>query len=323
MALRHSPDILVHTGDLFHSPFPHPDDMNFVVTLLKGIPESTSVVMLSGNHDIPYGYRYSQSPIKMLQSAGLLVSTGDKESAEITIHSDGKSLDIHMISWTRRGIFQRYLDRVQQPSNNAMLLTHNIPVEYDELPSHYDYIGFGHSHSFHLDEEYGIGCPGSTCIVDWKKEMHSKRKLIIADIDSNGVEYQTETLNDVREFKFHPGLDITGLCASDANSAIKRWLNELSPKKKRKPIIIVNVNGLVTPDTESGLERSDLIAYGENKLGPLFLHIEPNWEIVGPPRVTLSEPLNIEQSVKEYLEQNEGSDAKQILEELHKIRGKE
>ncbi|MFW9919233.1 MAG: exonuclease SbcCD subunit D [Candidatus Thorarchaeota archaeon] len=320
MALRKSPDILVHTGDVFHSPTPHPEDTNFVVNLLKGISE-TKVIVLHGNHDVPYGYRYMHSPIWMLENAGFLVSTGEKDHNVLRHEVDGKVIDIHLVSWTRPLTFRKYIRDFSPSSDAAVLFSHFLPIDHDEIPSHYDYVGHGHSHNFRLDEDSSIGCPGATCIVDWKKEIGGKSKLIVVDIDNEGVEFETETLNDVREFKFHPGLDISGMGASDANDAIKDWLAKLSPKKKGKPIIIMNVNGLVTPETENGINRGELIDFGESTLNPLFLHIEPNWQVVGPPEVTLSEPLNIELSLEEYLKQSMKVDSEQVLGELKKIKG--
>ncbi|MDF1539936.1 MAG: hypothetical protein P1Q69_13650, partial [Candidatus Thorarchaeota archaeon] len=106
-----------------------------------------------------------------------------------------------------------------------------------------------------------------------------------------------------------------------ANTAIKGWLNSLSPKKKGQPIIIMNVKGIVTPETENGIERNGLIEFGEQTLNPLFLHIEPNWQVVGPSTVSLSEPLNLELSLKEYLEHENYPNADEIIEHLKEISG--
>ncbi len=320
MALRKSPDILIHTGDLFHSPTPHPEDTNYVVNLLKEISD-TKVIILHGNHDVPYGYRYIHSPIWMLENAGLLQSTGEKDHAILNHEVDGKEIELHLISWTRPRTFRHYLQKLSPSCDTALLFSHFLPINPDETPSHYDYIGYGHVHNFRLDEELSIGCPGSTCIVDWKKEMGGKSKLIVADIDSKGVEFETETLNDVREFKYHPGLDISGMKASDANAAIKDWLTKLAPKKKGKPIIIMNVNGFVTPETEIGISRGELITFGENTLKPLSFHLEPNWHVVGPPEVSLSDPLNVEHSIEEFLDQTQASNTEQLLNEYEKIQG--
>jgi len=321
MAIRHSPDILVHTGDLFHSPFPSYDDQNFVVNLLKDLQDKVTVVVLHGNHDVPYGYRHAQSPIWMLENAGLLTSTGERDKREISIDVDGKKVQMHLISWTRARTFNRYLSEMTSGADINFLFSHDIPTPFDELPARYDYIGYGHAHNFHLDEDACIGRPGSTCVVDWKREMAGVRKLIVVDADSEGVEFSTEKLNDVREFKFHTGLDITGMNAKEVNTAIKGWLNSLSPKKKEPPIIIMNVKGIVTPETENGIERSGLIEFGEKKLNPLFLHIEPNWEVAGPSLVSLSEPLNIKLSLEEYLRYEKYPNTDEIIDHLNKISG--
>ncbi|MFW9848157.1 MAG: exonuclease SbcCD subunit D [Candidatus Thorarchaeota archaeon] len=321
MAMRSSPDILIHTGDLFHSPFPMPDDTNFVVDLLKGLKEKVPVVILQGNHDIPYGYRHAQSPVWMLENAGLLISTGETDNREMSFDVDGKTVQMHLVSWTREKKFERYLNSMTSTGEITLLFCHHVPGNYDELPARYDYVGCGHAHNFRLDEENCVGRPGSTCIVDWKREMSGIRKLIIADIDVNGVEFHTQKLNDVREFKFHTGLDITGMDSKEANEAMRSWLGGLSPKKKSQPIIIMNVNGIVSPETEKGIERTSLIQYGEKRLKPLFLHIEPNWQVAEPAPIELTEPLNVETSLKEYLDYNKYSETDKILEQLRKVAG--
>ncbi|MHA1908009.1 MAG: metallophosphoesterase family protein [Candidatus Thorarchaeota archaeon] len=321
MAMRHSPDILVHTGDLFHSPFPLYDDTNYVVDLLKGLKDKVTVIVLQGNHDVPYGYRHAQSPIWMLENAGLLSSTGESDTRELSVDVDGKKIMMHLISWTRERKFERYLNAMNSTGDNTLLFCHHVPGEYDKLPARYDYVGCGHAHNFRLDEENCVGRPGSTCIVDWKREMGGNRKLIVAEIDSNGIEFTTEKLNDVREFKFHTGLDITGMDSKEANEAMRSWLTSLSPKKKSQPIIIMNVNGVVSPETENGIERTGIIQYGEKRLEPLFLHIEPNWHVADPPPVTLTTPLNVETSLEEYLNYTKFSSIDRVLEELKKVDG--
>ena len=153
--------------------------------------------------------------------------------------------------------------------------------------------------------------------------MTGKKKLIVVDIDNSGKnEYTMQTLNDVREFKFITGLDITGMGTEEANQTVTNSLSRLAPKKD-KPIIIVEVNGLIDAETERGIERKELIEFGEKKFDPLFLHIEPNWQCMGPRNVDLSEPLNVEKSIREYMEQTNDKMSQDILERLPKLLGSE
>ncbi len=301
MAMRHSPDLLVHTGDLFDSPFPSVTDVDFAMATFKEI--DIPIVVIQGNHDIPYGYRYSQSPIRMFETTELVLSTGNDGHGKHLIEIDGKNVELHLFSWMRGRTLSRLMHEYTPQEDCCILLCHDIGGRFDELPVYYDYIGIGHSHNFMLRKDDSIGRPGSTCIVDWKREMGGKSKLIIADIDRQGVEFETEALNDVREFKFLTGLNVTGMGPDEINEVMKEWLNRLSRKKKGKPIIIMQVNGMVHADTENMINRNELIEYGEEKLNPLFLHIEPNWENLGPRSVTLSSPLNVEKTIQEYIEQ--------------------
>jgi len=108
----------------------------------------------------------------------------------------------------------------------------------------------------------------------------------------------------------------------EVNQTLKNSLGKLVPKKK-KPIIIVEVNGLIDTETERGIQRKELIEYGEKKLDPLFLHIEPNWSSVGPRPVTLSKPLDVEASILEYMQQTNDTHAAQIKELMPRFFGGE
>jgi DNA repair exonuclease SbcCD nuclease subunit len=320
MALRQSPDLLVHTGDLFHSHYPSMEDMNFAIELLKGLKDKLPVIVLQGNHDHPYGYHHNLSPLISLETMDLIISTGDRPYSTVTREFDGKKIEMHMVSWVSDYTFDRILRKAIPNEDTAIFLAHHIPTRKEELPIHFDYYGCGHKHNFWLDEEYSIGRPGSTCFVNWHREMGGRKKLIIIDMDEEGLEYSVETLNDVREFKFLTGLDITGMGPEEANNKMKEWLDRLSLKKE-KPIIIMQVKGLIDSDTELAIERANILKYGEKRLDPLFLHIEPNWQTIDTQEIQLSEPLNIEKSVQEYMSQTEGMIQDEALRILKEIAG--
>ena len=117
-------------------------------------------------------------------------------------------------------------------------------------------------------------------------------------------------------------LDITGMDAEEVNTMLKSSLGKLAPKKK-KPIIIVQVNGLIDTETERGIERTNLLEYGEKKLDPLFLHIEPNWSSMGARPVNLSTPLDVETSVLEYMKQTKDKRASQVKKMIPRFFGGE
>ena len=312
MAMKHSPDILVHTGDLFHSPLPQNEDMIFVIELFKGLRDKVKLIVLDGNHDIPYGYRYAYSPLRGLETMELIVSTGSEPYRKITETFDGKDVEMHLVPWTSPQQLEYFLNSANPKEKIALFFAHDIQTPKENLPIYFNYYGCGHKHNFWLDEEYDIGRPGSTCFVNWHREMGGRKKLIVVDIDSSGKnEYTLQTLNDVREFKFVTGIDITGMGATEVNTMLKSSLGKLAPKKK-EPIIIMQVNGLIDSETERGIERAGLLEYGEKKLNPLFLHIEPNWSSIGARPVELSEPLDVETSILEYMEQTGDKRAEQV-----------
>ncbi|MFW9833284.1 MAG: exonuclease SbcCD subunit D [Candidatus Thorarchaeota archaeon] len=321
MAMKHSPDILLHSGDLFHSPLPQNEDMIFVIEMFKKLKDKVRLICLDGNHDLPYGYRYAYSPLRGLETMELIVSTGSEPYRRYTETFDGKKVEMHLVSWTSPHQLEYFMNNANPTEDIALFFAHDIQTRTENLPIYFSYYGCGHKHNFWLDEEYDIGRPGSTCVVNWSRELGGRKKLIVVDIDSSGKnEYTLQTLNDVREFKFVRGLDITGMRAAEVNTLLKNSLNKLSPKKE-KPIIIVEVNGLIDSETERGIERAGLLEYGEKKLDPLFLHIEPNWSSMGARPIQLSEPLDVETSILEYMEQTGDSRAEQVKALMPKFFG--
>lgn len=322
MALRHSPDILVHTGDLFDSPYPSWDDANFVLELFRNLKDRVYSIVLQGNHDLPYGYRRAQSPVMALENAGFVTSTSTNTYAKVTESFDGEKVDLHLISWTRPSHLMKIIGDIAPGANTTLLFAHDIPAPRDQIPSFFDYVGFGHAHNFWLDEELAMGRPGSTCIVDWRREQGGKKKLIVIDVSSAGNEYQTESLNDVREFKYITGLNITGMGAEEAEESMRNRIQSLSPKKN-KPIVIMEVDGIIDSETENRINRSGILQFGEKLLNPLLFHLEPKWNSLGPRRVTLSEPLDVEKSLMDYMEQTGAEDTDEMIECLRKLTGGE
>lgn len=320
MALRKSPDILVHTGDLFDRPDPSNEDLSFVMELFRDIGDDVCKIVVQGNHDIPYGYRRQLSPILSIENAGLVRSTTTEDHASFTVDCDGEKVDINLISWTRpRRIRHLLTKQAGYSSNIKLLFAHDLPVDKQEIPASFDYIGIGHSHNFLLDEEYDIGRPGSTAIIDWKKEQGAHKKLIVAEITKEGNEYFTETLNDVRDFKFITGLDVTGMGPEEISALMKERIDHLSVKKNKKPIIIMEVKGAIDTETEQSIGRAEILEYGDKVCNPLFFHVEPRWDVLGARRITLSEPLNAEKSIVEYLEQTQEEDPEDLVGLYHDI----
>ena len=198
MAIRKSPDILVHTGDLFHDSLPQNDDRNFVIKVFKKLQEkNVDIFVLQGNHDHPYGFRYDHSPLIGLETMGLINSTGEKPYRGVKKKYDGKPVEIHLLSWTSERMLNHALHTLQPKEDIALFFAHYIPNDID-LPLTFDYFGSGHKHTFRLDKEQNHGRPGSTCYVKWETESKGTKKLIVADVDSSGCEYDLETLNEIR-----------------------------------------------------------------------------------------------------------------------------
>jgi len=320
MALKKSPDILVHTGDLFHDALPQNDDLNFVIKLFKKLREKVNVIVLQGNHDHPYGHRYNLSPLIGLETMGLIQSTGDKAYKGLHKTYDGKTVEIHLLSWSFERDLNKILHNVKPTKDIALLFAHHIPYRGEDLPVTFDYYGCGHKHTFKLDKENNLGRPGSTCYVNWETESKGTKKIIVVDIDSSGCEYDLETLNDVREFKFVPPVNITKMSSEEADNAIKSGFDQISIKKE-KAIIIMQVNGIIDYETERNMDRIKVLKHGESKNNPLFVHLAANWQCKASDKIQFSEPLNVEASIEEFMEATKDKLIDSVKEILPKYIG--
>ena len=319
MAMRKSPDMIIHTGDLYHESLPQNDDRNFVVKTFKKFKDKVDIFVLQGNHDHPYGYRYSQSPLIGLETMGLIVSTGEKAYRGFKKTYDGKSVEIHLLSWTTERMLDHALHTLQPKEDIALFFAHDLPRQGEDLPVTFDYYGCGHKHTFKLDKENNVGRPGSTCYVRWETEYRGSKKLIVVDVDSSGCEYDVQSLNDVRGFKFVPPVNISKMGPEQADMAIKDSLDKLSPKEKS--IIILQVNGIIDSETEIKMERAKVLQYGEKKHKPLFLHIAANWQCSVSEDIKFSQPLDVEKSVEEYLDFTDDSFKDRVKSILSKFFG--
>jgi len=140
------------------------------------------------------------------------------------------------------------------------------------------------------------------------------------DVDSSGCEYDLQTLHDVREFKFVPPVNISKMSSKQADNAIKSGLDQITTKKE-KAIIILQVNGIIDYETERNMERTKILQHGESKHNPLFLHMAANWQCNASEKIRFTEPLNVESSIKEFMEYTNDKMIDRINEVIPKYLG--
>jgi len=269
---------------------------------------------------IPINFRYDHSPIVGLETMGLINSTREKEYKGYAKTYDGKEVEIHLLSWAPERVVNNVLRKVKPKEDIALFFAHDIPRRGEDLPVHFDYYGVGHKHTFKLDKENAVGRPGSTCYVNWETERNGTKKLIVVDIDSSGCEYDLLPFDDVREFIFAPPVNISKMSPEQADDAIKNELDQISPMKE-KPIIILPVNGIIDYETESKMKRTKVLEYGESKHKPLFLHIEANWRCSVQEDISLTEPLNVEASIQEFMKATKDELIEQVTKTMPKLMG--
>ncbi|MHA1736249.1 MAG: metallophosphoesterase family protein [Candidatus Thorarchaeota archaeon] len=319
-ALSYSPDILVHTGDLFDSPDPSQVDMQVAIEAFKAAAKKdVMVVVLQGNHDLA-GLRRTASPVRTLEQAEYVVSTGEEQYRIVREKIDGQDVEMHLLSWGPKRTTQRLVRESRPDGDINLLFAHTTATNWDSLPLDFDYIGEGHTHVFRLDQYGGIGAPGSTAVIEWRRELgkNRTRQLIVVDAERDGIEFQTEELRDVREFVHVYGLDITGTSGEMANEVIKRKIETL-PVRSNGSIVIIEVSGTIDSEAESAIKREELVEFGRKHLNALVVFIEPKWNVLGPRPVSLSKPLDVRESVTEYALQTGMDQVEEMIQLLEEI----
>ncbi len=324
LAMRQDPDILAHTGDLFDSPDPVQEDMAHAAEILKSITDRVRIFVVEGNHDIPHIGRRAVGPIRTLEAAGVIYSTEGSTYRRHRLKIGTEKVDVHLFSWARMDEIVRRMYEIQPSEDITLLFSHDIPSDVEMIPSHFDYVGCGHNHSFYLDTQNNIGRPGSTCYVNWKREVYGEKKLIIVDVTQRGISYLCEPLKDVRAVRHYSGLDITGMGPEEAERHICRVFDKLSQTPLNRPIVIIEVEGTIDAETEKSINRTELINYGTRKLNALLVHIEPRWTCLGARPVKLTNPLDMRTSIEEYIVNTGGEDLEEIIQIYDQImRGDE
>ncbi|MCF2136485.1 MAG: metallophosphoesterase [Candidatus Thorarchaeota archaeon] len=319
-ALEHKPDILVHTGDLFDSPEPAPEDMQIAIEMFKKVRDArVHAFIVQGNHDLP-GKRWDVSPVVALERAGLAITTIEDQHREFRLQINGEQIEVHLVSWgyerTTRGI----IDRIRPKGDINLLFTHTLPIKWDEAPIDFDYIGEGHKHDFRLDEDAGIGRPGSTAIVEWRRELGygRTRGVIVVDVTTNGNKYVTEPLEDVREFNLISGVDITGRSGEDANQYLRDVIKRIR-FTSNGGIAVVQVNGIIDSETSAAIKPEELVEYGEQEHNSLLIVIDAKWQVLGTRPIKITRPLDVKRAVREYVEQSQLGSPDEFLEILEEI----
>ncbi len=320
-ALEYRPHILVHTGDLFDiNGLNSIKDLTFAIGVFRRVRRKGVIpILVDGNHDVPYGFMYDQSPLRSLEASNVVVGTKGQEYRRVSLSVEHQDVELHLLAWTRQQRARRYLRNAVTESNSdvALFFAHHLDVEYDTIPDTFQYYGFGHKHTFALDTENCVGIPGSTCIVKPENELYGTKRVIIVEIDGDEVKFETPPISDTRRF-IQVKLDVTGRSATE----IKQEVVDSVMKRKKNAngaIVLVRLTGAVDGEVEGSLKRNEVIQEVEEKTGALLVHLDVRWECYGPRDIRLTRPLDVMHSVREYLEQTRTGEPEQLLERLRRV----
>ncbi|GEM_PF-3080778 len=199
---RNSPDIVLIAGDLFEHHRPKPKAMRTALELLKDLTSHASahIVAVSGNHEIVQR-RGSESPLRVLEAAGVLTHLVGGDSA--TIDVNGTTVHVTGHHWLRPDQLEKVLPGRLEPDPEAdvnvavlhLAVEGTLPspretVGPSRIPPGFDYYALGHVHepNLRLELHGAPACyPGSPEPRTFKEASTKERGFLLVEADGEDV----------------------------------------------------------------------------------------------------------------------------------------
>ncbi|GEM_PF-2049180 len=262
IALSYDPDVVIHSGDLFDSPYPYNFTKRRIVEDLVDFSRKVPILLVAGNHD--YADVDGLSPVGFLK-----VVSGDIINAEYRdiftggglspLRVDIKGARFFLIPFVRdrrmlREVVGAAMDSLSDGLNFVILhqiidgftakkknMTLDIP--HEELKGfHFRFVG--HFHTPRLDRDGGFVYAGSTEALSFDEYEYdedgvvkpsTRKRVFIFDFDSNG-DYRVEEvlLRSPRPFLMYR-------MEYPAVEELERRLSEIPVEHDKKPILILKL----------------------------------------------------------------------------------
>lgn len=235
------PDLVLHTGDFFHSVRPTNRIINLALKQIIRITElKIPIVLISGNHDTPkqkgigsvfsiFEFFPNVFPIHQNRYESLTLN-------QITVHAVPHCLDI--------GVFKEELAKIRldEKAKYNLLLLHGVVAGIKEfsmgelseqeippaiLEMGFDYVALGHYHNFTQvgDRIYYAGSTERLSIAELGKE----KGFVEVDLDRRKIDFHSVPTRDMIELE---PIDASGLGTEEVYEMIKRRIEEKEISEK-------------------------------------------------------------------------------------------
>ena|GEM_PF-892573 len=238
-AIEEHVDIVVHSGDLFHSPSPPPQAYRSAIRSLKklkrrGIP----FVYVMGQHDKPK--TQALAPLTVLEDMELLHHAGDKPYV-------AGDYSVVGLDYSRRQLLVERLQSIKPVTKKSILALHVLlkevsplgDISASELPKGFIYYALGDYHLFKEIKVHGSLAvyPGSSEVISLNDLSSLGKGFCIVDLSGDEAIVHFQRLDGVR-----PRIVVKADLES-VDDVAKRVVSQASAMKL-KPIVHLTVRGV-------------------------------------------------------------------------------
>ncbi len=246
-------DVLVHAGDVFHSPKPPIKALKVAQDAFARLRErGVKVVAILGGHDVVR--RRALPPLALYERFNVRVLTRENPVAELDEGLAVMGFEHLPAPYWRRAELKRLLARLASRAKayrRSVLVLHQaiypfVPLDYelsvDDLPRGFDYYALGHVHKLTVFRVWGkpAAYSGSTEVVSVSEVYGgaAEKGFLLVDLSGDEAEVQRVKINSVR-----PQLvfEVSANTLNDVLGLVLRRLAVLESGKE--PILHLRVRG--------------------------------------------------------------------------------
>ncbi|MEM2213867.1 MAG: DNA repair exonuclease [Candidatus Nezhaarchaeales archaeon] len=245
-ALEEHVDMVIHSGDLFHSPNPPPQAYRSVLRALKKLKQrGIPFLYVMGQHDRPK--TQALAPALILEDMDLLIHVSEKPYVTGDYGVIG-------LDYARKQVLKEKLDSLKSLAKKSILLVHVLLKEISplgdisirELPKGFMYYALGDYHIFKIFNVHGsvAAYPGSSEVISLNDLTNVGKGFCFVDLSGDEAKVQFQKLENVR-----PRI-VAEVEFNDIKNFVTKVLSQATTMKL-KPLIHVTVRGV-------GIKRRDL-----------------------------------------------------------------
>ncbi len=262
IALSYDPDVIIHSGDLFDTPYPLNFTKRRIIEDLVNFSRKAPILMVAGNHD--YADVDGLSPVGFLSIvSGNIVNAEYRDilsgDSSRPVRVDVRGSRFFLVPFVRdrrilREVVDAALDELSDGLNFVVLhqiidgftakkKNMGLDIPHEELRGfHFRFVG--HFHVPYLDGDGGFVYAGSTEALSFDEYEYdedgivkpsTRKRIFVFDFDSSG-DYRVEevVLSSPRPFLMYR-MDYPSV------EELERRLEEIPVEHEKKPILILKL----------------------------------------------------------------------------------